>query len=134
MRRVYVEGSQDHPEGAGATIAVQVAMVACSAQHRPVDDGQRLTRTERRRSCNADLLAGEGIPHNNLGRLRVAEDEGAAMSAVEELEAVAMAGPQGEAGRRDPVRRVKRGDEEDGFVGGEEAEERGPAVVGAEAA
>lgn len=80
---------QDNLEGAGMAPAVDVAFVAVSSRH-------RLRPIEIRGNGYPALVAGDGIPHQELEPSMV-EDKDAAVAEAEEPVVVVVVEPQGEA-------------------------------------
>uniref|UniRef100_A0A0A8XZ84 Uncharacterized protein n=1 Tax=Arundo donax TaxID=35708 RepID=A0A0A8XZ84_ARUDO len=113
---------QDHLEGAGVATTVHVALVSGSAKDCPTMNVISLA-TERPGKGHAALLAGDGIPHQEVELLAV-DDKDAAMAAAEDVAVHRVVNLQGDSRGRYAVRRIQRGIEYNflaGVVFGEEA-------------
>uniref|UniRef100_A0A0D9X6F7 Uncharacterized protein n=1 Tax=Leersia perrieri TaxID=77586 RepID=A0A0D9X6F7_9ORYZ len=132
MDRIDVTYAHQHQlERARFAIAVRVAG---GTQHRA--EYTPAVVAESCREGDTEPAAGDGITHDGE-ELLVVDEEGEAVAATEEdpLEGVERHRRRGEALAWDAIRGIQRGIEEDvGKVVGEEAEQWGLAVVGAEAA
>ena len=116
-----------------ALAVLRVALLAGSAKHRAVADELPLD-IELRWGGDAMPVSCGGIPHEELVTCAV-EDEDAPVADAEQVPAVTLLVPQGEAMVRDVVGRVH--DRAEDWVAGEiheDAEEWGPPVTRAEAA
>jgi hypothetical protein len=114
-------------------ISVHMLIFSISAQHGGLK-GIPPSIVHSRWKWHAVLLAGEGIPHDNLALIAIDQDGEAVTAAHEEpLFIGAVSLRQGKAGVRDAVRRVQGGSEERGNMACEEAEQRRLTVVFPEA-
>lgn len=112
---VAICDNQGHPEVWG---------VSGSAKNRPI--GQGSLGIERRRDGNAVLVAGEGVPHQDLETV-TEEEEHEAIAASEGSGAVGAL--EGEAVARNAIGGLQSGQEGEAVESVEEPEERRVAVV-----
>ncbi|KAF0905993.1 hypothetical protein E2562_009014 [Oryza meyeriana var. granulata] len=125
--------SNHNLKGARVAVAVHVAFVGIDADHGAEEDDFLLV-VDLRWYGHVEALASGGVLHDDL-MFPPIENEDAPMTTAEQIPVVIVLWPQGEALERDEVWRVMNGPE-DGLPAAvhEDAEERGLAVVGSEAA